>query len=161
MCIRDRDEAIQEIQPYVDKDTVIMPLLNGISPSRIIQEKCSKGIILPGFTVKTDGQRVGNIISYESDGNIVFGHDTPEKKAIAERAAYMLDQSGVPFEFVDNIQYRQWWKLMANVGINQTQALLNGPYKIFHQEHAANIARLAMKETVVIANQLDLSLIHI
>jgi len=150
-------EAIEEIQPFVSQNTIIISLLNGISSERIIAEKIKVGHILPGFTVKTDGQRKGNIINFTPGGKIVFGSSTKENK-IANQAAEILQQAHVPFEQVNNITHKQWWKMMTNVGINQTQGLLRVTYAAFEKEHAKTIAILAMKEVMRIANKLGIGL---
>ena len=151
-------EAVKEIKPYVTDQTIIISLLNGISSERIIEEHIKTGNILHGFTVKTDGQRKKNIIHFTPGGKIVFGPSNPQEIEVALRAENILQFAGVPFEKVDNIIHKQWWKMMTNVGINQTQGLLRVTYAAFEKEPAKNIAILAMKEVLKIANQLNISL---
>lgn len=152
------EEAIAELWPFVSEKTILISLLNGVSSERILAEKIPLGTILPGFTIKTDGQRQGQTISFTPGGRIVFGHASPATRAQAERAAALLDFASLPYERVDNIEFRQWWKMMTNVGVNQTQALLRVPYSYFRQPHASSIAKLAMSEVILVANQLDIPL---
>ena len=152
------EEAIAQAKPFVSDETIIISLLNGISSERIIAEKVGKGKILPGFTVGTDGQRDGNQIKFSVGGKIVFGHASSWDQAFAEKAEAILNDAGMPFEKVDNIDFRQWWKMMVNTGTNQTQGLLDVNYGAFKNEHVAAIARGAMQECVAIANKLDIPL---
>ena len=147
------EEALEQARPFVSENTIILSLLNGVSSERIIFEKLEKGKILPAFTVKSDGQRKGNIIDFSLEGRVVFGPSREEDTAVAEKAEQILTAAGVPFENDENIALRQWWKMTANVGGNQIQALLDVNYGAFQNENVAAIARAAMFETIAVANK--------
>lgn len=147
------EEALEQARPFVSEDTIILSLLNGVSSERIISEKLGKGKVLPAFTVKSDGQRKGNIIDFSLEGRVVFGPSCEDDTAFAEKAEQMLSVAGIPFENDKNIALRQWWKMTANVGGNQIQALLDVNYGAFKNENVAAIARAAMLETIAVANQ--------
>lgn len=152
-------EAIEEIKPYVSADTTIFSLMNGITSERIIMEKLGTKNVINAFSMATDGVREGSDIHYTSKGKIVFGHLLPEQKAFAEKTEKILAQTGIPHERVDNIQYRQWWKFMTNIGINQVSTLLRCAYGAFQSEtHAVAIARAAMREVLLISQKINIGL---
>ncbi len=151
--------AIEAIKPYVSNDTTIVSLMNGISSERIVSEKLNTKNVINAFSMATDGVREGTEIHYTSKGKIVFGHLLPEQKVFAEKTEKILAQSGIPYERVDDIQYRQWWKFMTNVGINQVSTLLRCPYGAFQSEtHATAIARAAMREVMEISQKMNTGL---
>lgn len=151
--------TIEAIKPYVSADTMVVSLMNGISSERIIMEKLNTKNIVHAFSMATDGVREGNVIHYTSKGQIVFGHLLPEQEIFAQKTEKILAQSGIPHERVDNIEYRQWWKFMTNVGINQVSTLLRCGYGAFQSEtHATEIARAAMREVVAISQKINTGL---
>ena len=152
-------EAIETIKPYVSVDTTIVSLMNGISSEHTIMEKLNTKNVINAFSMATDGVREGTVIHYTSKGKIVFGHLLSEQKIFAEKAEKILAQSGIPHERVDDIEYRQWWKFMTNVGINQVSTLLRCGYGAFHSEtHATAIARAAMREVILISQKINTGL---
>ena len=152
-------QAIEAIKPYVSADTTIVSLMNGITSERIITEKLNTKNVINAFSMATDGVREGNAITYTSKGKIVFGHALPEQKIFAQKTEKILAQSGIPYERVDDIEYRQWWKFMTNVGINQVSTLLRCGYGAFQSEtHATAIARAAMREVMLISQKMNTGL---
>lgn len=152
-------EAIEEIKPYVSVGTTIVSLMNGITSEQIIMNKLGTKNVINAFSMATDGVREGSDIHYTSKGKIVFGHLLPEQKPFAEKTEKILIQTGISHERVDNIQYRQWWKFMTNIGINQVSTLLRCAYGAFQSEtHAVTIARAAMREVILISQKINIGL---
>jgi len=153
------NEAIEAITPYVSTNTIIMSLLNGITSEDIIMKKLNTKNVVHAFSMATDAVRNGNIINYTSKGKIVYGHHRSKQQSLAEKVEKYLAQSSINTERVDNIEYRQWWKFMSNVGINQVSTLLRCDYAPFQCEsEARTLARQAMQEVIAIAQQQNIPL---
>lgn len=153
------DEAIEAIKPYVSANTIIMSLLNGITSEEIIMKKLDTENVVHAFSMATDAVRQANIVNYTSKGKIVYGHYTPKQKPLAEKVEKILAQSNINTERVADIEHRQWWKFMANVGINQVSTLLRCSYVDFqHEGHVRTMARAAMREVIAIAEQRNIKL---
>jgi len=161
VVVKDRQliEAIEEIKPYLSSNTTIVSLMNGITSEQIIMEKLGTKNVIHAFSMATDGVREGSDIHYTSKGKIVFGHLLPEQNIFAEKTEIILAQTGIPNERVDNILYRQWWKFMTNVGINQVSTLLRCTYRAFQSKtHAVAISRAAMREVLAISQKINVGL---
>ena len=67
-------------------------------------------------------------------------------------AAALLLEAGVPCEIHEDILYRQWSKLMLNVGLNQVCAVYNVPYRGVQSPGTARDTMLAaMREAQALA----------
>lgn len=152
-------EAIETIRPFVQKDTAIVSILNGLASEDILREQLQTDNVLPAYTVGTDSQRKHNVVTYSSRGKIVFGADKAENQHLADRVENALLSSGIGAEKSENIMQRMWWKFMANIGINQTCAMLRVPYQYYHEEGPTrNIARSAMREVIPLAQHHGIAL---
>ena len=69
-----------------------------------------------------------------------------------DAAAALLLEAGVPCEIHEDILYRQWSKLMLNVGLNQVCAVYNVPYRgVQHPGTARDTMLAAMREAQALA----------
>ena len=144
-------DALKTLAAFNTKDTIIISVINGLTSEQMIQEALPNAKVLHGYTVKTDGQRHAHQFRYSNRGRIVFGALTEELKLYADQAEVMLNSANIPHQKVDNIEYKLWWKLMLNVGINQSSAILKTPYGEYQNKHVQEVAAAAMMEVVNIS----------
>lgn len=153
------NEAIKSIENFVNDNTVIMSLLNGISSEETIATKYGWDKILFSYFVGHTSTRKGNEITYDGVGEIVFGDKgndmaSPNLLAVKE----LFEKSKIDFTIPDDIQYSMWKKFLVNVGTNQASAVLGASYKLFlESENALNIAKSLMKEAQAIAKAIGIN----
>lgn len=150
--------ALQTLAKFKTENTIIISVINGITSEGIIQESLPTSKVIHGYTVKTDGQRDGHQFSYSNRGRIVFGALNEELKSWADQAELILKAANIPHQHVDNIEYKIWWKLMLNVGINQSSAILSTPYGEYQNQHVQQVAAAAMMEVVDISRAAGVNL---
>ena len=155
VCVKNFDlhQACLDMMPYVDENTIIIPLLNSVSPTPIVKEYFPKNRVLYGYISKIDAYKDGNGYRYNVPGDIHFGYADnrtiqPELLPIRN----LLNDAGFS-AFIDEDMVRGVWKKwMLNVGANQVSALTEANYlqfaKIPEIEH---VLRLAMQELIQIA----------
>lgn len=152
------EAALEQLKLYNTSDTIIMSIINGIRSEEIIKIALPNAHVLHSYNIKTDGQREGHQFSYSNRGRIVFGAINEGLKHWANKTEAILKTADIPFQQVDNIEYKLWWKLMVNVGINQSSAILNSSYGEYQNEHVQAVAVAAMKEVVEISNAAGINL---
>ena len=146
------DEAIREIGAFVGPDTVILSVLNGITSEERL-EAAYPGHVLWSVAIGMDANRSGRTLIFKSPGEIQFGERdgsiTPRVAAVAQ----YLTACGIENEPCTDILYKQWHKLMINVGLNQASAAFGMTYGGLAEDNAQRALMLsAMQEVIRLAN---------
>ncbi|KOA20005.1 2-dehydropantoate 2-reductase [Clostridium homopropionicum DSM 5847] len=155
----DLKDAIKLMKPFVGQETIIVSLLNGIDSEEILADIFGKEKVLFGFSVVIDALRIGNRIEYLNQGTIVFGDGFGKNpKAVAE-VEELFKKAKISYKISNEMIREQWWKFLINVGINQTSAVLLGPYGLFQQnEEARSFMISAMKEVIELSKVMNINL---
>ncbi|GMO29123.1 MAG: 2-dehydropantoate 2-reductase [Termitinemataceae bacterium] len=150
--------VIDDIADFVGRHTIIVSLLNGITSENIIGAEYGIERLPLAMIAGNDSQHKETNVTYTQIGKIHFGDING---SITERDALLKDfwrECDFPFEYhkTDMLQ-TLWYKLMMNVGINQSQALFLLPYSAFSNNsemaipEAITIMKKAMREVIEIA----------
>lgn len=120
------NDAIQNIKNFVNEDTIIMSLLNGVKSEELIAEKYGWKHTLLSYFIGHSAMRTDNIITYDGQGFAVFGIKDPQKTDIqdVERVKNYFIKVGVPHKTPTNMFHSYWMKFMLNIGTNQPSAIL-------------------------------------
>jgi 2-dehydropantoate 2-reductase len=107
------DEAVEMIRPMIGKDTVIIPLQNGIDAAERIGRAVGMDHIVGGATwMSAAVEEPGVIGHYSQFGRIAFGElngkETPRLKPILDA----INASGVKVEITEDIQKVLWTKFV-------------------------------------------------
>ena len=145
-------ESIEMMRPFIGPDTVILSLLNGVSSEQTLCEAFGAAHVLYAVAQGTDATRVGTAVTYHSLGQILIGSGTGQTTPDVETAQALLAAGGAPVVVCDDILFRQWNKLMLNVGMNQACAVHDVPYSGVQQPGAPRDTMLAaMREAQALA----------
>lgn len=147
--------AITAIKGFVHDETIILSLLNGVTSEREIAEVYGWQRVLYAFIVGHGSTRVGNAITFDGVGRIVFGE--ADNRIASERVTAVsrfFDRVGIPYEVPVDMLFAQWCKFVLNVGINQASAILRASYGDFQRsEKARAIALDLMNEALLVADK--------
>jgi 2-dehydropantoate 2-reductase len=134
--------------------------MNGIDSETLIAAVVGDKV-LPTTAVGIDAQRNGNRITYSKIGRVYFGEaDNTVLTERVVRVQRLLEQAGIPCQTPTDMIRALWWKLMINVGVNQTSAVLRAPYGVCQTSgHAQAIMNAAMREVVTIAQAAQVNLV--
>ena len=156
VCVKNfnLETACDDMSPFVDGHTIILPLLNSVSPTPTIKELLPESNhVLYGYINKIDSMKVGDEYRYNIAGDIHFGYASnsevaPELVEIQE----MLVKAGFN-AYIDKDMLRGVWrKWMLNVGANQVSALTEANYLQFGKiPEIKEVLRLAMQELLTIS----------
>ena len=122
-------DAIQAVKNQVGEHTIILSALNGITSETIIGQTYGMEKVLYCTAQGMDAVKVGNRLTYDHLGMLVFGEREPG--LISERVkqvAQFFKSMAIPFEVTTDMNKRIWGKFMLNVGVNQTVAVYESTY---------------------------------
>lgn len=146
------EQSIETMRPFIGKDTVILSLLNGVSSEQTLCGAFGAAHVLYAVAQGTDATRVGTAVTYHNSGQILIGSGTGQTTPDVETARALLAAGGAPVVVCDDILFRQWNKLMLNVGLNQACAVHDVPYAGVQQPGAPRDTMLAaMREAQTLA----------
>jgi len=151
-------EASQSIKSWLNPETVVATLQNGLGNLEILEELFGKQRVLGGVT--SEGATLlgpGNI-RHAGQGDTFIGPRGDKDSAI-EKIVYAFNQAGFKARSVDNVKNLIWGKLIINVGINALSAitrLKNG--RLPELSGTRQIMEEAVKEAVAVAGAKNIQL---
>ena len=153
------DDVIEDIRAFVDKDTAILSLLNGITSEEIIAGKLKCERLPLAMFLGTDAFHKGEETTYTRKGVIHFGEADGRNGEREEAIAEFFTRTGVAFVLEANMKRKFWYKYMMNVGVNQVTAVLRLPYGAIQNKggngeitEARLLVEKAMREVIAVAN---------
>ena len=117
------DTVMEDIAGLIDDDTVLLPLLNGITATDRLRERFPRNRVMYGTVIRTDAHRIGRRAYFTTLGEMQIGYAdntvvAPEVAAVRERLASL----GVNVRVYDDMRRMQWRKWMLNTGGSQVAA---------------------------------------
>lgn len=149
----DLEQAIEDVSSMASDDTILLPLLNGITASEELKKAFPNNRVLLGLSMGIDAIRTKETIHYTDLGVVQFGYernDPPAKEIVA--IMDYLDDAGVPVKVYPDMKRMQWKKWMLNVGINQATAITMAKFKHLSQNpELLTLFKGAMLEVLALA----------
>lgn len=154
-----KSDALPQLLPDIKKmtgpDTLVLSLLNGVSSEEIIGKEI--GMEHMAYAVmRIASVRKGNeiVFSEENTAGIYVGEkDVKEPTERLKRLEELLKDTGIRYNFVENIILDMWMKYASNVAQNLPQAILSVGYQAYKDsEHVHFIAEKLWKEVAAVAN---------
>lgn len=140
-------EAVcRNLKNFVDENTIILPILNGIEAEEYVAEIYGWDKVLYGYFIGHSAMRVGNSVVQDGVGKIVFGGASAASADVAD----FFTRVGIDFDNPENIKYAKWLKFALNVVSNQSSCILKMTFGDMQkserfQAFARNIVREVME----------------
>jgi 2-dehydropantoate 2-reductase len=146
-------EALQELVPVVGGETLFVSVMNGLESEGIIAEELGTQGVLQCVALGMDAVREGNAVTYSTPGVLYVGEqENAELTDRVRRVQRALTTAAIPHHTPVDMRRIMWWKLMINVGMNQSSAVLGRPYGLFQRDtEAQGIMNDLMAEVVAVA----------
>ncbi|WP_078554064.1 ketopantoate reductase family protein [Bacillus alkalicellulosilyticus] len=136
-------QALDDIEPFVGKNTVIIPLLNGIKHLQIIVDRYGEEKVMGGLCfIETTLDQEGNIIQTSQVHDMVFGERNGERTKRAEQIAELFKMKSTTFRLSKNIMQDMWHKYMFITVLSGITTLMRssiGP--IQHDDYGKRLIR--------------------
>lgn len=153
-------KSVSELKRAVADETIIMSVMNGIDSEHILGDAYGHEKVLPTVAVGMDALREKGRVTYANEGRLIFGNsENSQADERIEKVKRLFEAAKIAHEVSVDMIRPMWWKLMVNVGVNQTSAVLRAPFGIFqHSKSARSLMQMAMTEVVAIAKALKINL---
>lgn len=154
------ETAINIAKPFVDDNTIILSVINGISSEEIIAGELGKNQVIYSIAQGMDAVKTGNSLTYSHIGVLCIGilpEETKKQQKLAQVVA-LFDRTGLPYIVENDILHRLWSKWMLNVGVNQVVMVTGGTYGTVQQSgKARDMMIAAMWEALWVAEKEGIS----
>ena len=138
------DDAIKNIKNFVNENTIIISLLNGISSEEKVQEAYPNATVLKSYFIGHSAVRVGNSVTQDGVGEIFIENNTKIKE--------IFDEFKINYQIPQDINYSMWLKYTMNLFSNQVSAILNMNFGELKRNQAfLNFAKKIILEVRTIA----------
>ncbi len=145
--------AVVDIRRVINKDTVILPLENGIAAYRLLRKEFPDNKILEGYVQGPNTDRVNGGFNYTKSGVMHMGSSKTELCDAAIGAYLLLKEANVQITYEAEIRRKVWQKWMLNTAGNTVTALLGADYSDFKNSVSLQeICRKIMVEFSEVAN---------
>ncbi len=154
VCVKNYslESSLSLIKNCVDRDTVIIPLQNGVFSFSFFRRGFVGNVVLEGFAQGPNTIRRSNTYTYSETGVYHIGSSITEWKAYAQKVYELLRSSGINCYYDEDIKHEVWKKFMLNVAGNALTALTQIDYNMFSlSKEAQHICRSVMKEFATVA----------
>ncbi len=143
------ESALMNLRNFVGEDTIILPLINGVSAEERIAQVYGWERTFYGYFIGHSAMRVGHDVQQDGVGRIVFGTKMHEKDCVVAR---FFEQAGIDFENPQDIIYAKWLKFGLNVVSNQASCILKMTFGDMQKSPEFLVfARNILKEVVELA----------
>jgi 2-dehydropantoate 2-reductase len=133
VCVKstDSEQAAMQIAPYLDADSIVVNLQNGVDNAERIQARLSRPVIPAVVYVATEMAGPGHL-KHHGRGELVIGAlDAAPPPALREALARVqrwFGEAGIKVAISDNVAGELWAKLVVNCAYNAISAISQLPY---------------------------------
>lgn len=145
-------DVIKNMKNFIQSDTVILALLNGVTSEKIIAETYGREKLLYSYFIGHSAVRTGRNVIHDDVNTIVYGSENTADIENVQRVKKYFDSVGINYKIPEDIMHSLWLKYMLNVSANQSTAILRLTFgEMLANEKCMDFAINIMKEVQQIA----------
>lgn len=147
------DEVMEQIKDLIQKDTIILPLENGITATDRLKACFPENRVLYGIVLRTDAHRTGHKVYFTTSGEMQIGYAynrtiVPEVQEVYDA----LKETGINVRIYEDMRRTQWRKWMLNTGASQAAVEVGVECGYFEQvDEVMELMKLCMDEILELA----------
>ena len=147
------DSVIEDIRPLIDKDTILLPIENGITTSTRLEKEFPENRVFYGVVLRTDAHRMSRRVYYRTLGEMQIGYaENYDPKPEVTEAYERLKELGINVKVYKDMRRAKWRKWMLNTGASQTAVEVQAECGFFGQvEEVRALMKMLMDEILEIA----------
>lgn len=146
-------DVMEDFADLIDKDTVILPIQNGIVTTDIIRKRFPENRVLYGIVLRTDAHRMGRRVYFTTLGEMQIGY--AKNHVVANEVQQVYDRLkglGININIYEDMLKAQWRKWMLNIAGGQAAVETHVECGFFGQvNEIREIMTLCMDEVLEIA----------
>lgn len=148
----DTEKAMQELQPLIADNSVVISLQNGIGNEEIIaryvgKERTMGGTVITGFEMPKHGEVEVTV----SAATTKIGELNNEITQRLRKIVAIFNDAGMPSDAVDNIQMHIWAKALYSAALNPLSAIFRVEYGKLTDPHSFAIIEALIHEAFEVA----------
>ncbi len=163
VCVKnyDLEKSFDDINKFIDKNTVIIPILNGICAHDVLRKKFLLNKVLYGM-IKIEANMKEDYSVITSN---VYTLALGEKYNVAEPSYLkplleVLKRANINYKVFDDMEREIWMKWMLNIGINQISALTDSNYNELRHPYLKEIMLNLFLEIVSLAKVCGVNIVQ-
>ena len=147
------DSVIEDIRPLIDRDTILLPIENGITTSTRLEKEFPENRVFYGVVLRTDAHRMSRRVYYRTLGEMQIGYaENYDPKPEVTEAYERLKELGINVKVYEDMRRAKWRKWMLNTGASQTAVEVQAECGFFGQvEEVRALMKMLMDEILEIA----------
>lgn len=147
------DSVINDIRPLIDRDTILLPIENGITTSTLLEKEFPENRVFYGVVLRTDAHRMSRRVYYRTLGEMQIGYaDNHDPKPEVIEAYERLKELGINVKVYEDMRRAKWRKWMLNTGASQTAVEVQAECGFFGQvEEVRELMKMLMDEILELA----------
>ena len=163
VCVKNYqlEDCFDEIRNVINDNTIILPLLNGITATNRLKEAFPNNVVLYGAVYILAEKICENVYS-NNKGLIRFGEQINNDDNYSDsvlRVKQAFEEAKIDFEIPYDMISTLWRKWLINIGSNQVSAIVGAGYNHFKEVEEIQILICnAMLEVVEVAESLGVNL---
>jgi len=148
----DTENAMQELQPLIADNSVVISLQNGIGNEEIIsryvgEEHTMGGMVITGFVTLHPGEVEVTVSAATTKIGELNNKITPRLRKIVA----IFNEAGIPSDAVDNIRMHVWAKALYSAALNPLSAIFRVEYGKLSNPHSFAIIEALIHEAFKVA----------
>lgn len=149
------DSVVNDLEGRIAPGTFVLPVLNGVAATPTLAKAFPSARVLHGIVMRTDAERRGHRVTYNTAGELQFGYakNSPVADEIIEIKNWLSVDGLKPVVYPD-MERMQWKKWLVNIGANQVSVLARAEFRFFGRvSEIVELMRLSMDEILNIAKR--------
>ena len=138
------DEILESLNGFINSNTRIISLINGISSESIIKQRYPDAVVIPSYLICNSIIRTGRSIVHDGVNKIVMDEDLPVEE--------FFDKCGINYEVSEDIKSAMWQKFMLNIIANQLSAVTHKTFGEMNKlPYIESLLHKILEEVILIA----------
>ncbi len=151
-------DALELAAEFAGPQTVIVPLLNGISAEETAKRRFPGNNVVCGFFLGHASVRNGNRIEHDGVGTFYFGTTTSDAPETVRRTAELFRRAGISCAVPEDMRAALWKKFVLNIGVNQATAHFRADYgELQRNPSRIEFTMRLMREASAVAEKLGVA----
>lgn len=149
--------AIESLRSYIGKETVILPLLNGILHFNKLEEEFGEDRVIGGLCfIETTLDEAGRVIQTSKRHDLVFGERNGEKTERILRVEEVFSGTNTGSRLSHNINQELWHKYLFIAAMSGITTLMRAPIgPIREQVYGRSVIKELLNELISIMKRLN------
>lgn len=145
-------KAIEDVKPFINKNTLILPLLNGMAHMEVLWKEFGKENVLGGLCfIETTLDEQGTIIQSSFSHDVKFGEWSGEITERVKELERLFSNCNARFRLSGRIVTDMWQKYLFITAMSGVTTLFRAPMgPIYKGEYGQDILYTLLKEIAAI-----------